>query len=535
MYHGLKQKHGKIQGVSMLPFGLVAGFAGEKEIRIIELAENGFTFRTAEKIADPELFRVCFYHYPKLEYEQVDLHSYTLECSGKYEFYYEYTLYLDNIGDMLDNMDDFDADETENGKSREYEGCKENREYVEYREQVQAMLLWYDRYIRLKLTGDENELASAMAVYPTNGDAVTAENFEEQKKRWFGCEDQEYCRKETGRERETEEKPQNRAEVMPETGSALEQFEWAVELDTTWLYEEYLATDLKVFIDNYWKRNHLSGHWFSYIWPQRLYIGNAFCHLLFPKGDQLFLLLEKARKDGLQVTLTFSYIREFMLERMKMLLNRLEAWCEKNESILEIQVNDWAMAEMIKEKSLLIPVLGILLNKRRKDPRLHYKLETMTQTGAEAGGKFLEENSLNADFYREYLEKEYGIARFEWESCGYDMAFPVGKNSLHLPFYQTNTSQYCTLYAKCTTGERGKQKLVKQCQGFCKDYAFLYPDHLKMVGRYNSLFAMDSRIFEDDPGSGSGIENEVGMKTGIKEMFQKWKTAGTDRLVVNFL
>ena len=97
MYHGLKQKHGKIQGVSMLPFGLVAGFAGEKEIRIIELAENGFTFRTAEKIADPELFRVCFYHYPKLEYEQVELHSYTLECSGEYEFYYEYTLYLDHI------------------------------------------------------------------------------------------------------------------------------------------------------------------------------------------------------------------------------------------------------------------------------------------------------------------------------------------------------------------------------------------------------------------------------------------------------
>ena len=102
-------------------------------------------------------------------------------------------------------------------------------------------------------------------------------------------------------------------------------------------------------------------------------------------------------------------------------------------------------------------------------------------------------------------------------------------------FYQTNTSQYCTLYAKCTTGERGKQKLVKQCPGFCKDYAFLYPDHLKMVGRYNSLFALDSRIFEDDPGFESGIENEVGMKTGIKEMVQKWKTAGTDRLVVNLL
>ena len=52
------------------------------------------------------------------------------------------------------------------------------------------MLLWYDRYIRLKLTGDENELASAMTVYPTNGDAVTAESFEEQKKRWFDSRDQ---------------------------------------------------------------------------------------------------------------------------------------------------------------------------------------------------------------------------------------------------------------------------------------------------------------------------------------------------------
>ena len=37
----------------MLPFGLIAGFAGEKEIRIIEIAENAFIFRTAENIADP--------------------------------------------------------------------------------------------------------------------------------------------------------------------------------------------------------------------------------------------------------------------------------------------------------------------------------------------------------------------------------------------------------------------------------------------------------------------------------------------------
>lgn len=524
----------KIQGVSMLPFGLIAGFAGEKEIRIIELAENGFTFRTAEKIADPELFRVCFYHYPKLEYEQVELHSYsysyTLECSGEYEFYNEYTLYLDNV------------DETDKCEGRESGEYKEVREY---RKQVQTLLLWYDRYIRLKLTGDENELASAMTAYPENGDVVTDKSFEDQKKLWFGCEDQENSRKENVRERsteaelETQNKAENKTSVMSETKNALEQFEWAVELDTPWLYEKYLEADFKAFMDNYWKRNHLSGHWLSDIRPQRLYIGNAFCHLLFPEEDRLFQLLEKARKDGLQITLTFSYIREFMLENTGQLIEKLEKWCEKNKVVLEIQVNDWAMAEMLKGKSLLVPVFGILLNKRRKDPRLHYKTETMArigaQKGAAAGSKFLEENSLNADFYREHLEKEYGIARYEWESCGYDMAFPVGKNSLHLPFYQTNTSQYCTLYAKCITGERGKQKLVKQCPGFCKDYAFLYPDHLKMVGRYNSLFALDDRIFKRDFGVETGTGTEIGTKIKTEEMLKKWKKAGVDRLVVNLL
>ncbi len=476
----------------MLPFGLIAGFAGEKEIRIIELAENGFTFRTAEKIADPELFRVCFYHYPKLEYEQVELHSYTLECSGKYEFYNEYTLYMDNMDD------------------------NENTEFIEYRKQVQCLLGWYDRYIQMKLLGDSEELASSMTAYPENGDVVTARSFEEQKKVWFLGKENRGGEKEAEVEEKTVQEEKTKLGAGLKSGQESQVFEYALELDNPWLYEEYLAQDLATFMENYWKRNHLSGYWFSDCRPQRLYIGNSFCHLLFPKEDQLFWLLEKAKKDGLQVTLPFSYIREFMLENTGQLIEKLEKWCEENKVTLEIQVNDWAMAEMLKSKSALIPVLGALLNKRKKDPRLHYKTKTMEQMETDAD-RFLSENNLNADFYREYLEKEYGIARYEWESCGYDMAFPVGKNSLHLPFYQTNTSQYCTLHAKCTTGERGKQKLVKQCPGFCKDYAFLYPDHLKMVGRYNSLFALDDRISE------------------VKEMLKKWKAAGADRLVVNLL
>ncbi len=48
-------------------------------------------------------------------------------------------------------------------------------------------------------------------------------------------------------------------------------------------------------------------------------------------------------------------------------------------------------------------------------------------------------NSLNAEFYRDFLAEEFRIHRYEWESCGYPQEFPPGKNSIHLPFYQTNT------------------------------------------------------------------------------------------------
>ena len=130
---------------------------------------------------------------------------------------------------------------------------------------------------------------------------------------------------------------------------------------------------------------------------------------------------------------------------------------------------------------------------------------------------YFRENSLNAEFYRTYLRDTFGIRRYEWESCGYRQQFPEEKNSIHVPFYQTNTSQYCTLYAACKNGERGKQELPESCPGYCREKVFLYPKHLKMVGRYNSLFALDGS-------SVSGMADTEG-----------WKEKRIDRIVVNLL
>lgn len=454
----------------MIPFGLLSGFMDGKEIRIIELAEEGFRFRLAEKAASPESFLVCFYDMEQADYHEIEIRNYTIEednvSSELVEFCMEYTVLV-------------------NSES--------------YRQEVRKLQGQYSRYIRLKLEDDDEELARALTEYP-------------------------------------EKKPVNYYSLEERQNYSLET---AIEIDRPELYKEYLQNDIKQLIEQCyeWKRitgNQLDsnkqndspdnksniGHGLNL---NRIYIGNQFCHLLFPDEKELFMMLEKAYKESLGITIAFSYIREFMLKPIEELINRLAQWCKEKDTCIEIVINDWAMADIIAKQNAelaikkseainemrqyLIPCLGILLNKRKKDPRFPYK----------KGDKSLySQNNLNADFYRKYLQSEFGIQRYEWESCGCEQEFPQGKNSLHLPYYQTNTSQYCPLYAICTTGNRGIQHLVKECPHYCSIHRLSYSKHLNITGRFNSLFGIDKELLNHP------------------EKIKAYANAGIDRLVIGW-
>lgn len=454
----------------MIPFGLLSGFMDGKEIRIIELAEEGFRFRLSEKAASPESFLVCFYDMEQADYHEIEIRNYTIEednvSSELVEFCMEYTVLV-------------------NSES--------------YRQEVRKLQGQYSRYIRLKLEDDDEELARALTEYP-------------------------------------EKKPVNYYSLEERQNYSLET---AIEIDRPELYKEYLQNDIKQLIEQCyeWKRitgNQLDsnkqndspdnksniGHGLNL---NRIYIGNQFCHLLFPDEKELFMMLEKAYKESLGITIAFSYIREFMLKPIEELINRLAQWCKEKDTCIEIVINDWAMADIIAKQNAelaikkseainemrqyLIPCLGILLNKRKKDPRFPYK----------KGDKSLySQNNLNADFYRKYLQSEFGIQRYEWESCGYEQEFPQGKNSLHLPYYQTNTSQYCPLYAICTTGNRGIQHLVKECPHYCSIHRLSYSKHLNITGRFNSLFGIDKELLNHP------------------EKIKAYANAGIDRLVIGW-
>lgn len=458
-------------GISMIPFGLLSGFMDGKEIRIIELAEEGLRLRLSEKAASPESFLVCFYDMEQASYHEIEIRNYTIEkdkvSSELAEFCTEYTVFVNNES---------------------------------YRQEVRKLQGQYSRYICLKLEDDDEELARVLTGYP-------------------------------------EKKPVDYYNLEERQNYSLET---AIEIDRPELYREYLQNDIKQLTEQCyeWKRitrnqsgsdkqnsNPDSASNIGYRFNlNRIYIGNQFCHLLFPSEKELFMMLEKAYKESLGITIAFSYIREFMLESIEKLVNRLAQWCREKDTCIEIIINDWAMADIIARQNAeseikksedvnemrqcLIPCLGILLNKRKKDPRFLYK----------KGDKSLySQNNLNADFYCEYLQREFGIQRYEWESCGYEQEFPQGKNSLHLPYYQTNTSQYCPVHAICTTGNRGTQHLIKECLHYCSTYTLTYPKNLNMTGRFNSLFGIDKELLEH-PEKIAGYIN-----AGINRLVISWR------------
>ncbi len=447
----------------MFPFALISGYITEDfgqrlEVRVLELEEDRGVFRTADRIGAVSRLELYFYDDRAGQYDGIALENPAVtekkapvqqktssQRNGDPErqFYFEYEVEI--------------AEES-------------------YKKAVQKLYVAYDHYIQKKLAGDDAALSEDYTGYPAKLDDAITTDFARQRAEWYQNIDTDAVR-ETGllhmlRERQTE---------------------LAVELDCPELYEQYLDQDAAVFYENYWKEHGLSGHPLAQYLPERLYIGNQFCPHLIPDWEKLKELLDKAEREHLSITLMFSYLREERIADTRKLLDQIAAWCDRAQTRIEIVAGDWGMLSLICErKTWFEPVPGVLLNKRRKDPRVRYKIGVSGEHEPPA------ENALNSSFYRAYLKKAYGITRFEQESCGYCIQLPEGKNSIHFPFYQTNTSQYCPLYARCKEGSRGRQREMEVCPRYCRDYVFSYPDHLHMVGRYNSLFSYDTQILTED-------------------------------------
>jgi len=440
----------------MIPFALAAAYLyTEKDVletRITELNEDNLVVRVSEAL-DHDVavdLEILLFQEKKGTYWKNRYHKLIPELIEKNEFWSEYRFVMEN---------------------------------PIYRDKVMDLWKAYDRYAYLKLETTDLQLAEEMIHYPVQKEAAVAQYFEEQQGKWY---------EEAGME--LQKNPSANQKSFSDANLPV-----FFVLDHPKAYQEFMNSSMADFYQAQFKKKNLLGHPFSKVIPTGVYIGNSFCHFLLPKERELVELLEKADKEKLQITLSFPCVPQHRMVQTADLLDGLYDWCRKRGCMIELEINDWGMLGLMKNKTdFLRPVLGRLLNKRRKDPRNKYYqawLDGLVLTKENSRGKA--ENGMVTDFYQEYLKCEYGIERIEWEVSGDEFLIPKGKNTLHLPYYQTNTSQYCPLYAAIKEGDRGKQQEPKNCPLYCMDWTFLYPDHLQMLGRYNSLFGYDARSLGD--------------------------------------
>lgn len=441
--------------IESIPSGLVSCIINDKEVTILKMSTESLTIRVLEKIEYIKLLKISFYNFKDYKYKEIEIKNFTINNEDKDEFYYTYDIFIDD------------------------------KDYVE---NVKYIFRDYSKYVNLKVFGEENEFSKEMTGYPREKDYEFYEYYNTQKKEWI-----------------------SNLNYKNFNMDVLNSIEMAITLDNDDLYEKYIDNDKESFKEYYFKKNFLENHMLFKKNIERLYIGNEFCHNLFPSINDLIKMLEKAKEESLNVTLCFTYIRECYIQKTKDIIEEVYDWCKINNFKIEIVINDWGMLKLLKSKENYFTLcLGNLLNKRKKDPRYIYK------NGYEKNKELLSLNSLNNKKFREFL-KDNNIERYEYESCNYKIAIPEGKHSLHFPFYMTNSSQYCPLYAMCTTMNRGNQKLVKSCPKYCREYVFLYPKHLKMIGKYNSLFAFDDTLLKD------------------KDILEYYINNNINRLVLNFL
>lgn len=129
----------------------------------------------------------------------------------------------------------------------------DSAEFIEYRKQVQYLLGWYDRYIRMKLLGDSEELASFMTAYPEGGDVVTARDFEEQKKAWFFRETKEIHRDEKEVEAEKAKKTVQDAKQKLKTDWRLAQKVRYLSMHWSWIIPGFTRNIYPRILQPSWK------------------------------------------------------------------------------------------------------------------------------------------------------------------------------------------------------------------------------------------------------------------------------------------
>lgn len=265
--------------------------------------------------------------------------------------------------------------------------------------------------------------------------------------------------------------------------SLSEQLNVSIAINNPASYQSVLKHDSRNWIYAQLQKGHLQNHPLFSKPIRYVNIGNEFCYHLLPDKNLLSKLLDALSEY--HITITLPFVRENYADSILKYVDFISQ-CIKNREQVEVAINDWGLIHYIKERQLPISmILGRVLNKREKDPRQSPSLKNSHRR-----------NYLNAALMEDVL-RSHGINRYEYEAHTLIDDLPLGNHSLHVPFYQMNTSEFCPLNAQCVNLNPYKQNIVEHCPHYCSEFYYMYSQSLPMIGVGNTILGYSKQIFEN--------------------------------------
>ncbi|MDA8337028.1 MAG: hypothetical protein M0Z41_18930, partial [Peptococcaceae bacterium] len=171
----------------------------------------------------------------------------------------------------------------------------------------------------------------------------------------------------------------------------------------------------------------------------RLYFGREFCERALPKVDDVMRAVMFCNRYNRKFTLVTPYVTEDGLGKLRDIFASLERY----RVGCEVVANDWGVLNLLRDSfPSLLPVLGRLLNKTWRDPRMDSHIHAIPK---EDLGLF-RTCSLAGPFMRDLLEI-FGVDRIEMDNLLQGMdpnllqwGYLV---SLYLPYGVITTGRIC--------------------------------------------------------------------------------------------
>lgn len=228
----------------------------------------------------------------------------------------------------------------------------------------------------------------------------------------------------------------------------------------------------------------------------RIYFGNEFCQKLIPSREEVEDILNFVSSKSLNFTFVTGFVTEPDLDYLQDLLAVISA---KNPNA-EIVINDWGMLGIVRKHNL-IPVIGRLLTKQRRDPRILNLRARLTEEATErskaAGiGQYLIRFLKNNDVERMEIDNlPQGI------TLGRYINFERFYFSLYFPYNYVTTSRRCIFNNGSLQPERG---LLTKCERKCK----LNPIVLRHYTMPLPLYMQGNTVFLENRKMPEYIERE---------------------------